>query len=60
MDEKLSKLFDYQRFEQNPRLKKLIDEAEASSERKLTDEELSEVAAAGSRGSRTAKRKKKT
>ena len=45
---KLSMLFDYQRFEKNARLQKVIDEAHRRFEaRELTDDELDQVAAAG-------------
>ena len=46
--EKLSKLFDFQRFEGNTRLQKVIDEAHRRIEaRELNDDELDLVAAAG-------------
>lgn len=45
---KLNRLFDFQRFEGNTRLQKLIDEAHRRIDvRELTDEELDRVAAAG-------------
>lgn len=47
MEKKLKLLFDYQRFEQNPRLEKLIGNAEAAFARELSDEELSMISAAG-------------
>ena len=42
----LKKLFDFQRFEQNPRLERLIREAEGDGAA-LSDDELSLVSAAG-------------
>lgn len=47
MDEKLKKLFDYQRFENNSRLAKIIAETENRCGRELSDEELYFVNAAG-------------
>ena len=45
---KLSRLFDFQRFEGNARLQKAIDEAHRRvEERELNDDELDQVAAAG-------------
>ena len=45
---KLSMLFDYQRFEKNARLQKVIDEAHRRIEaRELDDDEIDQVAAAG-------------
>lgn len=47
-EEKLKKLFDFQRFEQNPRLQKVISDTHRRIEsRELTDDELDLVAAAG-------------
>ena len=43
---KLKKLFDFQKFEQNQKLSKMIDDAESEGVL-LTDEELSFVNAAG-------------
>ena len=43
----LKRLFDYQRFEGNKRLQKLIDETEARSGEELSDDMLGFVAAAG-------------
>ena len=44
----LSRLFDFQRFEKNARLQKVIDEAHRRVKaRELTDDELDQVAAAG-------------
>lgn len=45
---KLSRLFDFQRFERNARLQRVIDEAHRrAGARELTDDELDQVAAAG-------------
>ena len=48
MEKKLSRLFDYQRFENNARLGALIRETEERSVRALSDDELFAVNAAGS------------
>ena len=54
---KLSMLFDYQRFEKNVRLQKVIDEAHRRIEaRELTDDELDQVAAAGVLNAQTPKK----
>ena len=47
MEKKLKKLFDYQRFEQNAKLEKLIQETESRYEKELSEEDLSLVSAAG-------------
>ena len=50
MDQKLKRLFDYQRFEKNPRLTEMAREAErryAQGGMELSDEDLTEVSAAG-------------
>ena len=47
MDEKLKKLFDFQRFEQSPKLAKLIAETETHGKAELEDDQLMFVAAAG-------------
>ena len=47
MEKKLKILFDFQRFEHNERLEKLIHETEGRCTRKLSDEELGMVNAAG-------------
>ena len=47
MENKLKSLFEYQRFEQNSRLAKLIAETEARQTAELSDEALELVAAAG-------------
>ena len=50
MEKKLSRLFDFQKFENNPRLSALIQETETRYMRELTDEELYMVTAAGDPG----------
>ena len=47
MEKKLKKLFDYQRFEQNAKLEKLIQETESRYAKELSEEDLSLVSAAG-------------
>ncbi len=48
LDKELSLLFDYQRFEQNEELQKIIDRVNARfPTRKLSDDEADLVAAAG-------------
>lgn len=47
MEKKLKKLFDYQRFEQNKKLEKLIYETESRYASRLSDDDLSFVNAAG-------------
>lgn len=47
MEKKLKKLFDYQRFEQNEKLEKLIYETENRYAKELSEEDLSLVSAAG-------------
>lgn len=47
MERKLKTLFDYQFFENNARLARLIGETESRCARKLSDEELGLVNAAG-------------
>ena len=49
MEERLKLLFDFQRFEGNERMKKLISETENRNRKMqaLTDEELSLINAAG-------------
>ena len=47
MENKLNRLFDYQRFEKNRRLERLIEEAESHRSTALSDEELMTVTAAG-------------
>ena len=50
MADKLKRLFDYQRFEGNSRLQKLIGETEARSGAELSDDQLELVSAAGDPG----------
>lgn len=50
MENKLKKLFDYQRFEKKEKLEKLIDEAESRYSAELSDDDLSLVNAAGETG----------
>ena len=47
MEGKLNRLFDYQRFENNARLRALIQETEDRCGRALSDEDLAMVNAAG-------------
>ena len=47
MEKKLKKLFDYQRFEKNEKLEKLIRETENRYSAELSDDDLSLVNAAG-------------
>ena len=46
-EKKLKKLFDYQRFEKNEKLEKLIRETESRYAKELSDADLSLVNAAG-------------
>ena len=52
MEQKLTKLFDFQRFEKNAHLEAVIRSAEADYASELSDDELSWVAAAGDRADR--------
>lgn len=47
-EEKLKRLFDFQKFEQNQRLAKMINEAESGAV-ELSDDELLLISAAGER-----------
>ena len=47
IEKKLNRLFDYQRFEKNDRLEKLIQETESQFRMELSDESLELVSAAG-------------
>lgn len=47
MEKKLKVLFDYQHFERNAHLAKLISETESQYARELSDEDLTLVNAAG-------------
>lgn len=46
-EEMLFRLFDYQRFENDPQLRSLIDEVESAYGAELSDDELTQVSAAG-------------
>lgn len=61
MENKLKQLFDYQRFENNPRLAKLINETESSTAKmmELNEEDLFLVSAAGEFGNEDPNRKKR-
>lgn len=48
MEEKLSQLFDYQRFQQHPKLADMLQAAESCYASALSDDELAMVSAAGS------------
>lgn len=47
MENKLRKLFDFQKFQNNEKLAGVISEAEGSEKRKLSADELDGVSAAG-------------
>ena len=47
MENKLKKLFEYQKFEKSERLAKLIAETEARQATEISDDDLEMVAAAG-------------
>ena len=47
MEKKLKRLLDYQRFEKNEKLEKLIRETESRYAKELSDDDLSLVSAAG-------------
>lgn len=47
MDKKLKSMFEFQRFQNNPRLAKMIQETEQRYAGELSDEDLDFVAAAG-------------
>ena len=58
MEKKLSLLFDYQKFEQNAELQRVIDSVYARlPSRKLSDDEADLVAAAGLPGSALPRKK---
>ena len=59
MDKKLKQLFDFQKFEQNPRLTTMIEDVEKSVADVLTDDELDKVSAAGSGQNKPKKTEKK-
>lgn len=47
MEQKLKKLFDYQKFQKNPRLEAMLSEAEGRYDSGLSDDDLELVSAAG-------------
>lgn len=47
MEKKLKMMFDFQRFENNAKLSKLIAETETRFKKQLDDDELELIAAAG-------------
>lgn len=47
MERKMANLFDFQRFQQDPKLKKVIQEAESRYTGALDDDDLAFVSAAG-------------
>ena len=47
MDKKLKSMFEFQRFQNNPRLAKIIAETEQRYAGEISDEDLDLVAAAG-------------
>lgn len=49
MEEKLKKLFDFQKFEKNGRVERMVSDAVKPAPVALSDDDLSEVAAAGAR-----------
>ena len=58
MEKKLSLLFDYQKFAQNPELQRVIDTVHARfSRRELSDEEAGLVYAAGQPGTENPRKK---
>lgn len=50
MEKKLKKLFDYQKFEDNARLNKMISDTESRYGEELSEDSLSQIAAAGEMG----------
>ncbi|MBR4169164.1 MAG: hypothetical protein IKR47_05505 [Lachnospiraceae bacterium] len=58
MENKLKQLFEYQKFEQNPELNKVIRETEMRYPEELSEDELEMVAAAGIPGVATGKENK--
>ena len=59
MEKKLTRLFDYQRFENNARLSKIIAATEAKYATQLSEDDLFLVNAAGETDAATDKRDKK-
>lgn len=47
MEKKLRQLFDYQKFQKNPRLEAMLSEAEGRYDSGLSDDDLELVSAAG-------------
>lgn len=47
MEQKLKRLFDYQKFQNNPRLEAMLQEAEGRYAGSLSDDDLELVSAAG-------------
>lgn len=47
MEQKLKRLFDYQKFQKNPRLEAMLTEAEGRYQGSLSDDALELVSAAG-------------
>ena len=47
MEQKLKRLFDYQKFQKNPRLEAMLTEAEGRYQGSLSDDALEMVSAAG-------------
>lgn len=47
MEQKLKRLFDYQRFQKNPRLEAMLSEAEGRYDHAVSDDDLELVSAAG-------------
>lgn len=59
MEEKLSQLFDYQRFQQHPKLADMLQAAESRYASALSDDELAMVSAAGSDAPQSAQKEEK-
>lgn len=59
MEEKLSQLFDYQRFQQHPKLADMLQAAESRYASALSDDELAMVSAAGSDAPQSAQEEEK-
>jgi len=53
MEQKLKRLFDYQKFQKNPQLEALLSEAEGRYQGSLSDDDLELVSAAGEPGLET-------
>lgn len=53
MEQKLKRLFDYQKFQKNPRLEAMLVEAERRCNGSLSDDALELVSAAGEPGLET-------